>query len=78
MFRLYLIMALSAAAIGGFFWIRHDAANDRERELRAEAIDRTVNEIRLDKESDDAIDKKSDDDLRNIANGWLRRPTGPE
>lgn len=71
MLRVYLGAGLAMAAVGAFFWIRADAANDREKQIRAEITEQAVIEIREDMASDENIDKKSDDDLRNLALEWV-------
>jgi len=71
--RTYLAVGAALAAVAAFYLIRADAANEREKQLRSEAVERVVIDIRKDIESDKAIDKKSDDDLRRELNRWLRQ-----
>ena len=73
MWRIYAAGALVAGAVAAVMWIRADAAADREKQLRSDAIERVVIDIREDQESDKEIDKKSVDDLRRELNRWLRR-----
>ncbi|MCK4856868.1 MAG: hypothetical protein KAT58_02765 [candidate division Zixibacteria bacterium] len=76
MLRLYLVAGALSLAIGAYFWVRLDAGNDREKQIRAEITEQVVIEIREDQASDAEIDKKTNDALRNIALEWMR-PTGP-
>jgi hypothetical protein len=71
--RAYLAVGAVLAAVAGFYWIRADAANDREKQLRSDAVEHVVIDIREDQESDNEIDKKSGDDLRRELNRWLRQ-----
>ena len=71
--RTYLAIGAALAAVAAFYLIRADAAHEREKQLRSEAVERVVIDIREDIESDKAIDKKSDDDLRRELNRWLRQ-----
>ena len=73
MWRIYAAGALVAGAVAAVMWIRADAAADREKQLRSDAVQRVVIDIREDKASDKEIDKKSIDDLRRNAARWLRR-----
>ena len=72
MIRLYLAGAVVLTAVAAFYWIRADAANDREKQIRQETIERVVIDIREDAKSDRKIDGASDDDLRRQLNRWLR------
>ena len=73
MWRIYAAGAIVAGAVAAFYWIRADAAADREKQLRTTAVERVVIDIREDQESDHEIDKKPGDDLRRELNRWLRQ-----
>ena len=71
--RLYLALGAVAGAVALVVWLRVDAANDREKQLRDAATRSVVIDIREDKASDNDVDKKSNDDLRRELNRWLRQ-----
>jgi len=71
--RIYLALGAVAVAVALVVWLRVDAANDREKQLRDAATRDVVIDIREDQESDKDVDKKSDDDLRRELNRWLRQ-----
>jgi len=71
--RIYLALGAVAAAVALVVWLRVDAANDREKQLRDAATRGVMIDIREDQASDNDVDKKSDDDLRRELNRWLRQ-----
>ena len=64
-----------AVTVGAVLWLRKDAADDREAEIRAAADKSRIESIQRDKDSDDEIDNdtQTSDDLRRRAAEWVRR-----
>lgn len=76
MLRLYLALGIGSAAVAAFFWVRMDAADDREKQLRSESTETVLIHIREDMQNDAEIERKSDADLRGDFVKWVRE-TGP-
>jgi hypothetical protein len=67
--------ALLAVSVGGnwaqYKMLQHKQAELVEERLIRAACDARVLNILEDKESDDAVDNLTDDDLRNVPDHWL-------
>ena len=64
-----------AMAGGTVLWLRKDAADKREAEIRAATDKARIEAIQRDKDSDDEIDNDTHaaDDLRRRAAEWVRQ-----
>lgn len=79
--RAVIAALVAALAVTGWFWV--EARTWEGRALRSQADARTartmaascearLTSIQKDKESDDAIDRLPDGDLRHVPDHWLR------
>jgi hypothetical protein len=75
--RIYAAAALVAAGVAGVAWLRHDAAQQREADLRAETYQDRIIRLQEAKERRNAAQNLDDDGLFNALGRWVLPRPGP-
>ena len=75
--RLALAAAAIAALAGGIWWLRHDAARQREAELTAATYQDRILRMREAQERRDAANRLDDDGLLDALGRWIVPDAGP-
>jgi len=69
--RLALALSLVAIFAAGFWWVRHDAAQQREQELLQETYKDRILRLQETKERRDAAEALDDDGLLDALGRWI-------
>jgi DNA polymerase III alpha subunit len=72
-----IIAAGLAAIVGAALWLRHDAAQQREADLRAQTYQDRILRMQEAKERRDAAESLDDDGLLDALGRWVLPRPGP-